>query len=262
MNEAMNDVYAGSEMVSDATWVAADRCMADEGYPSSISYRDIGSETSFVDNGEAVEEVQLDTWFGVSQAKWGAKYGYHEVPQSALYTVERTEGVPGPDGYEDALWGPREDRDAYGCMGDAVELINEGTPSREELGAIQLEVTREVASRVHSDAGIATADAEWSACMAADGYQYASPRDAFDAFAPFVDDEIHAYTRDAATEEEKRVAEADGACKEETGFWDAVREATDAAEAEVAIAMHTEIMTIRQAHERMMENASAILASK
>jgi hypothetical protein len=147
-------------------------------------------------------------------------------------------------------------------MGYAMELIDEGTPSREELEEIQLEVGRQVRSRVHVAPGVAAAEAEWSACMAADGYQYASPYEAFDAFAPFVDDEIHAYTNDVATEEEKRVAEVDGACKEETGFWDAVQEATDAAEVEVAAAMSTEIGTIRQANERLVENANAILASK
>ncbi|MDR1151372.1 MAG: hypothetical protein LBK72_02650, partial [Bifidobacteriaceae bacterium] len=61
MDEAMHGVFAGSDMVSDATWVAADQCMADEGYPSAVSYRDIVPETSFISNGEEADNAQLDS---------------------------------------------------------------------------------------------------------------------------------------------------------------------------------------------------------
>jgi hypothetical protein len=262
IREATHGVYAGADFVTDVYWMLTDRCMAEEGYPNSASYRNVGTQTSVSGDFEGAESAQLDLWFGVSTAEWGAKYGYHEVPQSALFTVETIEGEPGPPGYEQALSGPPGDPDAHGCMWHAEQIIGEGTPSRDDLGAIQLEVERQVKSRVRVDASVASAEVEWSACMSAEGYRYGSPRDAFDAFAPFVDDELHAYDSATPSDDEKRVAEADGACKESVRFWDSVQEATDTAEEVVAVEMRSELETVRMAHERMVENANTALASQ
>jgi hypothetical protein len=251
-----------SGVIDDAYWAVVNQCMADEGFPSPYSYREIGDVTST--SGDA-EGEQLDPWFGVSKAEWGAKYGYHEVPESALYTVEIIHGKPGPDGYEEALHGPRESRDASGCGGRADEVIYGGQLSREELGGIQREVERRVKTRARVSATVTAASAKWSACMAADGYQYADPHAAFDAFAPFVSiegGEVPGYASNVPGDEERRVAQADGACKEQTGFGDAVQEATDAAELEVAADMRTDLEAVRRTHSRWVENATAIIAAQ
>ncbi|MDR3361168.1 MAG: hypothetical protein LBO20_11145 [Bifidobacteriaceae bacterium] len=231
---------------------------------------DMITRTEMSGDSEAAAAAELHQWFGVSAEKWGAKYGYHELPQDAVMQYEQVSGEDLPPAYYDELFGTDEEVErrggmSGGCFGHAEEVLNEGVPPAAELDAIQMELERRTQELVRVDAGVAAAAAEWSKCMAEDGYRYANPEEPFAEFAGFtlVDgNPVRAYTSMAAGAEEKRVAAADGACKEKVGFWDAVKEAEAAAEKAAGAEMRSDLDTVLAAHERKAQNAEAILSSK
>jgi hypothetical protein len=253
--EATNGDFDGSQLIGDTRNALIEQCLADQGFGGVVAGG--GSITGDV---EAAEAAYLDHWWGVSQAKYGAEYGYREVPVETLLTVEYSSGSA-PPGYFEAYWGDEGvvDGRAGGCAGYADAVIYEGSAPAEELNLIASEIEAQIESLTRADARLVEASAVWSVCMAEEGYTFADPHEAFASFATFVDDSyVGAYGGGPSPdEEEKRTAQADGACKESVGFWDARDEAEEAAKAAVATSMRSEIDKVREAHARQLENAKA-----
>jgi hypothetical protein len=256
----------GGQIATDALWVVADRCMREAGFSGAAP--DMVRRTEVSGDYEAAAAANLDSWFGVSAEEWGARFGYHEVPQEAKLKVEQLPGDDLPEAYYDALFGVPGEAEfgtAGGCFGDGEAAVRAGTPPKDELNAIRRELERRVQDLVLVDEGVAAVSAEWSECMAADGYQYADPQEAFGEFAPFslLDGfPVHSYSSMVASEEEKRVAAADGACKEKVDYWAAVREAEAAADVVVEEEMRSDLEIVLAAHDLMALNSEAIVASK
>jgi hypothetical protein len=261
LREVTSGEFPGFEVVDEARWSVEDGCMSEKGF----GHFD-GVTTTVSEKFENADRAFLHSWFGVSEAKWGAKYGYREVPTEELFTTVTTEGDQPPEGYFDALYGTDEEWQATGspggCAAYAESVINEGTLSRERIHAIGREVERQLNTRARADSAVSNASREWSECMAADGYDYPTPHEAFLEFAPWDEEtETHQYLTPSAGDDEKRIAEADGACKEAVGFWDAFYEAKDGAEEAVGVAMRSDLIAVRDSHAQQVENANAILAS-
>jgi hypothetical protein len=245
------------ESYGEAHSLVVNECMEEAGFPGD--WREAGTITTVMGSGEDARAAALDPWFGVSNAEMGAKFGYHEVVEE---TTTR-EGRKVTDAYWTALGGPPGE----GCMGKGEAAMAEGGMTAEEQGAIAVEINRTVEERVRADAEgvIAKASAEWSQCMNDEGYQYPDPHASFDDFAPTLVEAdgaaIHQYASMAPSEEERRVAEVDGGCKEKVNFWEAVDEVTFAVETAVEVEMRDSINKLVEEAQRQADTAAAIIAS-
>ena len=98
--------------------------------------------------------------------------------------------------------------------------------------------------------------------MSQDGYTYPNPHEAFAEFLSFADGvSTGIYVSPEPDEDEKRVAETDGACKQTTGFWAARDSAVDDAKRLLATSMRSSIERATQTHAKQVSNATAGLAS-
>ncbi|MDR1295510.1 MAG: hypothetical protein LBK59_11285 [Bifidobacteriaceae bacterium] len=150
-----------------------------------------------------------------------------------------------------------------GCIGEATAQINEGTPvTVEEMNVISGEVEAAIDRATRASAEIQDASERWSGCMANEGYVFENPHEAFAEYVSFPDGVFAGvYVSPSATEDEKRQAEIDGGCKEETGFWAARDVAEAAAEESVAVSMRAEAEAVGEAHAVMIANALKALES-
>jgi hypothetical protein len=243
--------FAG-EAWGDAHGLLVNTCMAEAGFPGEWTEAGTSFRDEVVGDEEAAES--LDPWYGVANAKSGAAWGYHE-PQS------RQVEIPGRE-VPDTYWVQLGE-----CMAPAEEAMREGMGvSQEEHDQVQIDIINRVDERTRADTTgvVAEAAEKWRECMSAEGYQYPDPPAAFNEFAPseIVEGQVvHGYAHAAASEEEKRVAEADGACKEKVDFWDAVEEATFAAETELGEELRTLIDSYLDDERKIAENAAAIIAA-
>lgn len=256
LDEAMGGGYDGNELVRDASLLLAERCMAEEGFGGFTPPGGGGITGDF----DAWRAVELDYWWGVSQAKYGAEFGYRPLPMKDFLTVTTNTGPPVPAGYQEAYSGSDG---LSGCIGEAAAQINEGIPATvEELNVISGEVEAAIDQATRASTGIQDASDRWSECMANEGYVFANPHEAFAEYVSFPDGVFAGvYVSPSPSEDEKRQAEIDGGCKEETGFW-AARDAAEAAAKEsVAVSMRTEAETVAEAHAIMVKNATETLES-
>lgn len=183
------------------------------------------------------------------------EYGYgmtERPPEPGEYTAESSGGVAGfsewsraeQDAYWEALNGRKVDEvqdgegsTTYDTEGGCRDLAQNGAP--DDPSAAFEEEAWEFLGSLPDDGRFDAIDAEWSRCMADDGYRYASPHAAYRAVADALFgvplDENHVQDPAAAAEAgelEMRVALADLECQVATDYLARWTELSDAAQQE------------------------------
>jgi hypothetical protein len=236
----------------------SEKCVCDQGFCGEF-----GVSTSVTGDIEAASKARPHAWWGVSSPEMAEQYGYREISDAQWLTTVQTTHQPEPEGYREALYGEGIQAEGFGgCIGYAEDVIYEGAElTRQEEDAIQGEVFLQIGIVSRQDPGVAAAAASWSECMAADGYDYADPHEAYAQFVTSTDgcQYMFNHVRPRLEDDEKRIAVADATCKGIVEFWDVVYAAEDAAEATVAESMRTDIDKVKATHARYLENAMAAL---
>lgn len=183
----------------------------------------------------------------------GYGYGMEESPpEPGEYTTRSDGGVPGfsewsqaeQDAYWEALNGRKVNEvqdgagaSTYDTEGGCGNLAQERAP--DDPAAAFEEEAWEFLGALPDDGRFDTVDAEWSRCMADEGYAYASPYAAYRAVADALSgvplDENHVQDPTAAAQAhdlERRVALADLECQVETDYLARWTELSDAAQQE------------------------------
>ncbi|ADG75373.1 conserved hypothetical protein [Cellulomonas flavigena DSM 20109] len=195
--------------------------------------------------------------------EFAEEYGYgitDAPPEPGQYTAESS-AIPGfsewsqaeQDAYWEALNGRRvnevqdgEGSTTYDTEGGCLNLAQTG--GADDPSAAFEEESWEFLGALPDDGRFDALDAEWSRCMADEGYEYASPHAAYRAVAdtsfgvPLDDD--HVQDPAAATEAgdlEMRVALADLECQVGTDYLARWRELSDAAQQEFLDAHRAEV---------------------
>ncbi|MDR1295338.1 MAG: hypothetical protein LBK59_10395 [Bifidobacteriaceae bacterium] len=260
--EATGGYFQGHELVADTYIAVYEDCLCEQGFCEKY-----GVTTSVSGDFEAAEKARPHVWWGVSRPEFAEKYGYREVPDMQWVTEVKTTHQPETEEYRQALFGDEEDLppDEYGgCIGHAEDVIfGGGVLTRHEEFVVSQEVMAELAVVSRRDPNVAGVAAEWSECMAAEGYEYADPHEAYAQFVTSSDgyQRVLTYVRPRLEDDERRIAVADATCKETVGFWDVVYTAEDAAEVTVAESMRTDIDKVKATHALYVENALAAVES-
>jgi hypothetical protein len=219
-------------------------CMQRLGYDFEKEF-DLSS-SSTVD----ITATPATTW----DAEWGPfdldharEYGYRSVLPPVAQTESPQPRRTHPPGFSEALDG------AGGCEEIASDLAHQGVETlSEEEGNSQGEFALRATQAAHASPDLRPATADWSACMAQKGFDYADPSLPQNAGWP----------GDVATQEEKETAAADVECKIETDFiarWDKIQyDAEDSLFAEY-LPIFERSAEIRQTLE---DNALAIIAGQ
>jgi hypothetical protein len=165
-------------LVTNATYVLVQSCMADEGFAFDIPvddggggpdnfYRPFGLETE-ADLRPAPSQPPSKPAKVVSDAYLLALYG----PPDRLTTVAGDDGVK--------IGIPAE-----GCEAEAeTTLLPENRIREQELRTLLIRLRSESATRLAEVAGYRELNAQWAECMAKAGYQLSEPHDVFNSDSP------------------------------------------------------------------------------
>ena len=130
--EASLGDFEGSDLLNEATEALTEKSLAERGF---VGVTPSGGGSILYDI-DAWTAIRLDHWWGVSQAQYGAEFGYRPVPIEEHMTVKISSDLP--EGYEDARYSTDGES---GCQGQAWDVINEGAvATSEELQAIGTEI--------------------------------------------------------------------------------------------------------------------------
>lgn len=180
------------------------------------------------DNGTAdFDATNMSRRYGISDAAAAAEYGYH-LPAGATDTTSTTNPLDLSDAEYDVLWGHTKasnsaavttsaDGDSIptgGCMGESQREAQRLAPSAPQA-QLPEQVELDSFSQSQSDSRVIAVISAWSTCMAASGYEVASPLAAMGEFTGPL----------PASTAEITQAETDLACKAKTHLiqtWDAV----------------------------------------
>lgn len=194
-------------------------CMADEGFtyhPGDAVPRRRGAE-----------DAQYT--YSVTDPKDAAHYGFH--PASWVHDEQAGHrDSTRPEGYDEALLGRTDAKavtdddgtviatyDPDSCAGRAMDGITPGWAEQDRLVDVAAGILLEVSDAVEEDEDVRAAQAAWSACLADEGYDYASPMDA---------NNDERFATPLPTVEEIPVAIASATCQHESGLlrtWSRVR---------------------------------------
>jgi hypothetical protein len=172
----------------------------------------------------------VDAWYAARQ------------PSEAAVAAET------PEGYDAALYGGADG--SGGCQAEAADRLAVATPQAPaEWGSPSTEA--------QAAPEVAAALADWSACMAESGYDYASPADARDDPRWFADD---AGPDATAGPEEIKAAVTDIDCKDRTGLIGLYRAAVWRVEQDEAARNQPFLDEVAQANAALVARAQDIIA--
>lgn len=153
--------------------------------------------------------------YGLIDLQQAEQYGYHGGPVSGAgddhkvdephYTpeqaaiVEGTGGMPPGPGFPAGL-------NHDGCIGEAQAALGNKSPALAAGEQLIARITSTASAKAAKDQRVIAADAAWSTCMKAAGYDYATPLAANDAGWP----------PSSITDKERETATADVKCKLQT----------------------------------------------
>lgn len=194
-------------IISQARIIIGDRCMARFGFAPVPGWQPEG----------ASDTLNYAT-YGLWDAEYAAEHGYEPQPvpnpnQSLgpirftgddaisvyLGTVDTYRGQPVPTG---------------GCQGEEIATLSLAAPAGFDP-AYGDDLLEEAARRAEQDRRVVALMGQWRECMAAKGWEYT---DVYEPFAYWSDKRGPDRFRPVVSEEEKRAALDDVACKKSTGL--------------------------------------------
>ncbi|MDR3201528.1 MAG: hypothetical protein LBT54_00035 [Bifidobacteriaceae bacterium] len=249
--------------IERATHKLTGDCMAEQGFEYSAPEP---TEADFPDM--ELSLMAMGRSLGPSDAEEAEQYGYHgallAVTEAAVGESAEATAVPEPaeedPAYSEALYGEG------GCLTTAsaeLAMVDDPTIDQQKLqGMFQTTQTRS-----EQDPELGKLAADWSACMAESGFDYAAPWEASEELMNSDAGAVGDLTADTAPGSmvsltEREIALADVACKAKSDFASAYKERFYAIELEEIAKVRPDLDKVKRAMEDMLAKAQAVLAEK
>ncbi|MFD8264713.1 hypothetical protein ACGF14_08810 [Streptomyces althioticus] len=189
-----------------------------------------------------VDESGYSRRYGVIDAHVAATYGYHDARDESAASVP-----PEPNAKEKKLLFGQDGRG--GCMREAnLALGSDTVPSRGVDIARTIDVTSFQESQKLPE--ITEVFSEWSSCMSRRGWDYPSPMAAAGG---------DWFVSASPSPQEKRVAQADAACKDEVDLVDRWHRAESKLQQRMIRDNTEELEGLKRFHSGMVEKARSLL---
>jgi hypothetical protein len=237
---------AESQLVIDAEILITHECMRALGY--EVEESSSGSDGAATWTMASSSLMAHDPEWGIIDIELAREYGYKGAPWSSPGGLESPQPKRSrPPGFSEAMDGEG------GCGEIAWELSHKDAAEiTEEDVELDAEFSTRAAESARDSVALRDAIAEWSECMAAEGYEYADPAQAAGADWP----------QDVASDKEKATATADAECKAATDFIDRWDRARWDAESGLIDEYLPTFEKARSRYQRELDNALAIIAGE
>jgi hypothetical protein len=231
------------------------KCMKGFGFdyvpPTATSY----SGTDF-------DATNMSRRYGISDAAVAARYGYHLPPSPAEPTAGTNDVTSLSDAEYEVLWGHTKvsnedlvDRTAggtaipeHGCVGESEQEISAGVTA-DTQAQLPGQINTDSFSQSQQSPQVGAAIGAWSRCMAASGYEVATPLDAMAGFTGPL----------PASAAELDEAETDLACKSTTRLIQIWVSVETRIQNRLINQNQSALASILRADQALLENAAQIL---